>query len=639
LLLPNPNLVDVHLIRQTRTESDLADKMNDCKKHQSLALGLMLLLFSTSHAREDETDKGRAATDTDYADSKVVSEFSTQKPYVYYTNDSYSRRAGNTFPGEPAAYYARVQSARQMVRADNCEGAVPLLEQATDEYADHGNVWGLLGACLDKLGKWEGAVEAYTEALGLGVQPWDSDLYLPPNDMMVKIAGVYAQAGDTENALLWLRRGLEARYDERPDIATAPEFAKLLGDDEFAALAGLAPVGTLTRDEEWRYDIAFLREQVTMLHVDPDHHTPAAELERMLFELSAAVPELSDEQITARIDLFIGALGAGHDLFWPVSPDRGAMLPFALKVYLFTDGLYIIDAYDPELIGSRIDFLGETPTAMAYEIIADAFPGDNDMEARWMAPRHLTQAYTLEALGIIEDATTATLTVTDASGIQRTITPERRAFTPLSPALIAPPDGATPLYLSRLDETFWTARLNDLEALYVQFNQVLDDEDESVAEFAERMSKEAADPGIRNLILDLRHSPGGNGDLTPPLLRKLIHFDASPEKDRLYIIIGRNTFSASQNMITDLDWVAEPVFVGEPSGSRPNALSESGNFVLPFSRLSGTLASQLHQHSWPEDHRIWIAPDVPVGLSSEEFFSGHDPALGAIQALIKNPKN
>ncbi len=28
-----------------------------------------------------------------------------------------------------------------------------------------------------------------------------------------------------------------------------------------------------------------------------------------------------------------------------------------------------------------------------------------------------------------------------------------------------------------------------------------------------------------------------------------------------------------------------------------------------------------------------------VLVSSEEFFAGHDPALGAIQALIKNPKN
>ena len=148
--------------------------------------------------------------------------------------------------------------------------------------------------------------------------------------------------------------------------------------------------------------------------LEPAHAVLRSRLDgAKITSLSAAVPNLSDEQITARIDLFIGALGGGHDLFWPVYPERGAMLPFALKVYLFTDGLYIIDAYDPELIGSRIDFFGETPAAAAYETVANAFPGDNDMEARWMGVRHLTQAYTLEALGIIDNARTATLTVTD----------------------------------------------------------------------------------------------------------------------------------------------------------------------------------------------------------------------------------
>ena len=265
MLHPNPNLVDVHLIGETRTESDLADKMNDCKKRLSLALVLTLLLFSTSHAREVQTD-------TDYADSKVVWEFSTQKPYVYYTNDSYSRRAGNTFPGEPAAYYARVQSARQMVRVDNCEGAVPLLEQATHEYADHGNIWGLLGACLDKLGKWEGAVEAYKEALGLGVQPWDSDLYLPPNDMMVKIAGVYAQASDTENALLWLRRGLESSHHviaSRDFHGPATDIEVRRADCSYHRVSGHAERQQFCRVEE---DLVLLDQPAKARHLSHPRH-------------------------------------------------------------------------------------------------------------------------------------------------------------------------------------------------------------------------------------------------------------------------------------------------------------------------------------------------------------------------------
>lgn len=38
----------------------------------------------------------------------------------------------------------------------------------------------------------------------------------------------------------------------------------------------------------------------------------------------------------------------------------------------------------------------------------------------------------------------------------------------------------------------------------------------------------------------------------------------------LFVIIGRNTFSAAQNSATLLDRHTHAVFVGEPTGSRPS---------------------------------------------------------------------
>src|SRR5690606_26639010 len=125
-------------------------------------------------------------------------------------------------------------------------------------------------------------------------------------------------------------------------------------------------------------------------------------------------------------------------------------------------------------------------------------------------------------------------------------------------------------------DAWWTHELAPLKALYVQINAIANQENETFAQFSEQLRRQATAPGIHNIILDLRHSAGGNGYLTAPLLRALIHFDASSEQHRLYVIIGRNTFSASHNLITDLDRIAQPIFIGEPSGSRPNAISEAG---------------------------------------------------------------
>lgn len=578
------------------------------------------------------------------ANTMVPSEQNTSglafnKQYINDSNNAYGMQASLQFPPDPSAYYSHLKTARTFIRADNCAAALPLLSAATEQYEDHGNVWGLLGKCRSALRQWKLAAEAYQKALALGFAPADPELKINPNDLMVEIGRLYARAGDTRHALQWLQRGLEARFDERPTILQDEAFANLNQDSRFQMLAGAAPADVASRAEQWRYDIEFLRQQVGMLHIDPDHHTSAANLEQMLDELSLAVPRLTDEQITARIDLFIGALGAGHDLFWSASAKRGELVPFAWKLYFFIDGLYIIDAQDPVLIGSRIESFGSTPTMTAYHAIVDAFPGDNELQARWMAVRHLSQAETLQALGIIEDASNVFIKATDPDGKLFSFTPERKAFTPMSPALIAPShitasQIAAPLYLSRVNHPFWSTHLQELNAIYLQLNTVADSENETIEQFAARLQREFTATKAANLILDLRHSAGGNGYLTAPLLRTLIYFDASPQTN-LFVIIGRNTFSASHNLIVDLDRIAEPIFVGEPSGSRPNALSEAGRFTLPFSGLSGLLSSQLHQHSWPEDHRVWIAPDIPVGLSSVEYFAGEDPAMNAIQSLLK----
>ena len=73
----------------------------------------------------------------------------------------------------------------------------------------------------------------------------------------------------------------------------------------------------------------------------------------------------------------------------------------------------------------------------------------------------------------------------------------------------------------------------------------------------------------------------------------------------------------------------DAIFVGEPSSSRPNFVGEDTELLLPYSGVRGSMSSRYFQGSHSLDERVWIAPDIPVRLSSSDYFAKRDPVLEA----------
>jgi hypothetical protein len=107
------------------------------------------------------------------------------------------------------------------------------------------------------------------------------------------------------------------------------------------------------------------------------------------------------------------------------------------------------------------------------------------------------------------------------------------------------------------------------------------------------------------------------------------------EGNRLYVIIGRGVYSATGNLITDLERLADPIFVGEPSSGFGNQDGDESRATLPYSGVNAWLTSVRWQYSHPWDKRTSIVPQVPVQLTAKAYFEGRDPALETIMALIK----
>ena len=124
---------------------------------------------------------------------------------------------------------------------------------------------------------------------------------------------------------------------------------------------------------------------------------------------------------------------------------------------------------------------------------------------------------------------------------------------------------------------------------------------------------------------------GGDSFLNQALINEIIKCEEINRHGRLFTIIGRGTFSAGQNLTTDLGRETETIFVGEPTSSKPNFVGEGNRFTLPYSGLTVNISNRYHQHSLiSDDYRNWIAPDIVADVSIKEFKSNIDPALIAV---------
>jgi hypothetical protein len=246
----------------------------------------------------------------------------------------------------------------------------------------------------------------------------------------------------------------------------------------------------------------------------------------------------------------------------------------------------------------------------------------------------------LQAIGAVDDTLAVDVTVRDRAGRERTVRVDS-AGPGFAMVRLRPPAGAAapaPAYLQ--DTAVLSFRpIADTRAVHLLYNAVAEPAGETTAEFAARLKDALRERGATDLVVDLRNNGGGNTYLYPPLLNAIVHFRESAPGNRVWVIVGRHTFSAAQNFATTLErYITDATFVGEPSGSRPNFVGESPPVVLPYSGLRASISSRYHQNVDFTDRRQWIAPRVPAPLSSADYFANRDPALDAVVRLLTRPQ-
>jgi C-terminal processing protease CtpA/Prc len=189
-----------------------------------------------------------------------------------------------------------------------------------------------------------------------------------------------------------------------------------------------------------------------------------------------------------------------------------------------------------------------------------------------------------------------------------------------------PVDPAVP-YLSRIDDALWVQGPDENGLAYVQYNRV---DHVSLVDVTTAL----ADADTRTVILDVRHNYGGEVSALEPVIDAFGAF-ATGHRKSLYLITGRNTFSAGSLLVARLDAETDAVIVGEPMGGCPTAWGNSRDFELPHSGIVVSVSTFFEIGVDPADTRLTIEPDIPATLTPDEWANGVDPALERIRGQLE----
>jgi hypothetical protein len=422
---------------------------------------------------------------------------------------------------------------------------------------------------------------------------------------------------------------LQGQQPAAPDRSAAepPRVAR----DDVARVAG------------WRADVDSLVDLVRTKHWRFREAPLPKDFAEQAGRLRADVPALDDERIVVAMQALLATLRDGHTLLYPFGMRHGGLSHLPVAFYAFEDGLGVIaaDSAHAHLLGRRVQGI---EGARIPDLVARLTPFlsiENPSQLRWVFPTYVTFPAFLRAAGVVTGASDVRIDVDSGSGsVEVRVRPTQPPIDPgtLTLGLVPPPAPASSrgaMYLTRLADAYWLTTLHDGGTVYVQVNRVVNDQREPLDKFASRMLDTLLRPQTRALIVDLRNNNGGNAAVLPPLIRSFAAYRALRPTSRMYLLIGRQTFSAAQTLVNRLEEYCAPVIVGEESGSKPNRFGNGVAFRLPYSGVRGEISGGYNQAATSRDNRAATVPEIRIGLTLHDWLAGRDPVLDSIGVLVR----
>ena len=367
----------------------------------------------------------------------------------------------------------------------------------------------------------------------------------------------------------------------------------------------------------WDEDLYFFAEQLKDQHIDLFFNVSRAAFEQDIDWLRVNAATLSDKEILIYLTKLIHKIGDSHTFI-----ELGNRLTFLpVKINLLDDGILItgIETGLQQYIGNKIIGVNNFPINTVLDSFRTVIAYENESNFKNQLVSFFRR---LEFYNFFKFSTSDTeLTLNLETGEEITLNIQNADLTNYS--LPNPP-----LFLKNLTEIYWFEVLPEDNLIFIQYNACQEGSDLPFTSFTQQIVNQInANPEIEKLVLDLRHNGGGNSEIARPLIDELVRLVAENRliKSKIYVIIGRKTFSSALLNALEIKDRVSPVFVGEPTGGKPNHFGEVKNFTLPNSFLKVWYSTKFFELSANNENAL--NPNIFIDYNADDFLNGIDPVV------------
>jgi tetratricopeptide (TPR) repeat protein len=391
---------------------------------------------------------------------------------------------------------------------------------------------------------------------------------------------------------------------------------------------------------DWQSDLKFLQQTVHKDYPFLFKNIKAEQFDEAVDKLHKAIPSMKEHEVLAGIARIVSSFKYGHtNIGWRESPVKYHVVP--VNFYWFSDGMYVegADKKYADIVGAKLINVEGMSVMKALEAIKPLVPVENDQYFK---------AYGLDMLNIPEALNAQKVSKELKKTITYTFEKDGKKFDKTieaTPAFHLPRDygfvktgnewesardqSATPNYLKNFDKIYYYEYLPETKTVYVRHSQIQDDKSEAIPAFYKKVFDFIEKNDVERLVLDVRLNGGGNNYKNKPIVTGILESKKINKSGKLFVIVGRRTFSACQNLVNELHNYTNALFVGEPTSENINFYGDNRRVELPKTKLPVFLSFAWWQDKPQWENDQWLAPQVAVDMSFDEYKTNKDPVLQA----------